>query len=68
MSSFDYVHSSLNTAWVHDLPPHVIASGLSVQDRDYVIYLADEREITDPTAGNPISGAIRHRCLLGGLR
>jgi hypothetical protein len=59
MSSFDFVHSSLNTAWVNDLPAHVIASGLSVQGRDYVIYLADGREITDPTAGKPINGTIR---------
>ena len=59
MSSFDYVHSSLNTAWVQDLPAHVIASGLSVKDRDYVIYLADEREVADPTAGKPIGGVIR---------
>jgi Family of unknown function (DUF6298) len=59
MSSFDYVHSSLNTAWVHDLPPHVIASGLSVLGQDYAIYLADEREVTDPNAGKAISGAIR---------
>jgi len=59
MSSFDFVHSSLNTAWVNDLPAHVIASGLSVQGRDYVIYLADGREVTDPTAGKPINGTIR---------
>jgi hypothetical protein len=59
MSSFDYVHSSLNTAWVQDLPPEVIASGLSVKDRDYVMYLADEREVTDPNAGKAISGAVR---------
>ena len=35
------------------------SSGLSVQDRDYVIYLADGREVTCPTAGNPINGVVR---------
>src|SRR5260370_29318460 len=59
MSSFDYVHSHLARDWVQELPAHVIASGLAVTDRDYVAYLADDREVTDPAAGQPISGTVK---------
>ena len=58
ISSFDYVHSTLNATWVHELPAHVIASGLSVSGHDYVAYLGDSRETTDSTAGKPINGRI----------
>ena len=59
MSSFDYVHSQLAPDWVRELPAHVIASGLAVTDRDYIAYLADDREVIDPAAGQPISGTVK---------
>jgi hypothetical protein len=59
MSSFDYVHSALTSDWVKDLPGNVTVSGLAVRGQDYVAYLADNREVTDPAAGQPISGAVR---------
>ncbi|MDQ2774412.1 MAG: DUF6298 domain-containing protein [Acidobacteriota bacterium] len=58
MSSFDYIHSLLAPDWVGHLPAHVISSGLSAAGRDYVGYLADSREVTDPTAGQPLSGTV----------
>ena len=58
MSSLDYVHSAPATDWVQGLPAHAVASGLSVTGRDYIVYLADDREVTDPTAGEPISGLV----------
>ena len=58
MSSFDYVHSTLATGWVQTLPAHVVASGLSVSDRDYVAYLSDAREVTDSTLGEALNGAV----------
>jgi hypothetical protein len=59
MSSFDYVHSVLAPDWVSQLPDHVVASGLKVTGRDYVAYLADSREVTDPRAGEPLSGTLK---------
>jgi hypothetical protein len=59
MSSFDYVHSVLAPDWVSQLPDHVVASGLAVPGRDYVAYLADSREVTDPDAGEPLRGTVR---------
>jgi hypothetical protein len=58
MTSFDYVHSTLAPGWVQNLPAHVVASGLSATDRDYVAYLADAREVTDPTLGEAINGGV----------
>jgi hypothetical protein len=58
MSSFDCVHSAPASDWVQGLPAHVVASGLSVTGRDYVAYLADDREVTDPTAGEFLTGSV----------
>lgn len=54
--SFDFVHSKPDRDWVSSLPQHLLVSGLSSQDNDYIAYLADDRELTDPTAGEAISG------------
>ena len=58
MSSFDYIHSK-QTDWVGGLPSHVIASGLSTTGGDYAAYLADSREVTDPAAGESLSGTVK---------
>lgn len=58
MDSFDYVHSKLETAWITAMPEHLIASGLSASGEDFVAYLADAREVNDPTAGEPIAGKV----------
>lgn len=58
MSSFDYIHAKPNTEWVKNFPGHLVASGLAVPGRDYAVYLADNREVTDPTAGQPIEGDV----------
>ncbi len=39
-------------------PPHTCASIFAVEKEDYCIYLADERELDDPGAGQTINGAI----------
>ena len=33
-----------------------MSAGLAVHGQDYVAYLADAREVTNPAAGKPISG------------
>jgi hypothetical protein len=59
MSSFDYVYSVLATEWVKQLPANVTISGLAVEGKDYVAYLADNREVGDAAAGQPISGTVK---------
>jgi len=39
-------------------PAHTVESVLAVEGEDYGVYLADERELTEPRAGEPIEGAI----------
>ncbi len=59
MSSFDYIHAALAPDWVQQLPANVTLSSLAVTDRDYVAYLADNREVTDPSAESAISGTVK---------
>jgi hypothetical protein len=56
--TFDFVHSKLDIDWISGYPQHLVASGLTSSGRDFVGYLADDREVTDSTAGEPISGAV----------
>ena len=56
MASFDFVHSKPDLSWIKDYPANLAASGLSASGRDYVAYLADSREVNEPTAGKTIEG------------
>jgi hypothetical protein len=58
MASFDYVHSKLENDWIEAYPQHLVASGLSAAGKDFVAYLADSREVSDSSAGEPIAGEI----------
>lgn len=58
MSSFDLVGSTLDPGWITEHPKNLLLSGRSASGRDYIAYLADFREVTDPTAGREISGKI----------
>ena len=59
ISSFDYIHADNSNGWLGDLPDHVTAATLEARGNDYVAYLADDREITDPTAGEPLRGTVK---------
>jgi hypothetical protein len=37
----------------------VTLSSLAVTDRDYIAYLADNREVTDPAAGSVVQGTVK---------
>lgn len=56
--SFDFIHAKLDRSWLSDYPAQLIASGMSVSGGDYVAYLADLRELTDPDAGKAIDGSV----------
>jgi hypothetical protein len=58
MAGFDYVHSKPTPDWIKAKPEKLAASILAAGDRDYAAYLADSREVTDTTAGQPISGKV----------
>jgi hypothetical protein len=58
MDSFDYVHSKLGSDWVAAYPAHLVLSGLTSSEHDYVAYLGDARELSDPGAGEPIEGSV----------
>ncbi len=58
MRSFDFVHSKPSLAWVKSYPNALVASSLVWEDRDFVLYLGDSREVTDPAAGHPIAGSV----------
>ncbi len=59
MASFDYIKAKLNVEWIQQRPEHLVVSGLAVPGRDYAVYLADSREVTDNGLGQLISGQIR---------
>jgi hypothetical protein len=56
--SLDIVSARPGTAWIIRKPEHLIVSGLAVEGKEYVAYLADDREVTDPEAGKPIEGSL----------
>jgi len=43
---------------LEEQPPHTVESVLAVEGEDYCIYLADERELTEPGAGEPVQGPV----------
>lgn len=58
MDSFDFIHAKLLPNFVTGAPQHVVWSALGEEGQDYVAYLADAREVTDPAVGNPIAGSV----------
>ena len=58
MAGFDFIHAKPELDWIRSKPEHLTASALVVPNRDYAVYLADSREVTDPSLGQPISGKI----------
>jgi len=56
--SFDFVHAKPLPSWVSELPDPVIATGLAVEGKDYIAYLADARELSDPALGKPIADKV----------
>ncbi len=58
IAASDFIHSKPDTTWIANSPANLVVSGLSISGRDYVAYLADAREVTDPAAGETISGSV----------
>jgi hypothetical protein len=45
--------------WLKEKPDHLLEIAFATPGKDYNIYLADERELTDSDGGKPIQGTIR---------
>jgi hypothetical protein len=62
LSSFihttDFVHATPIRGFCSGLPQGALASTLANAGREYVIYLADRRELEEPGAGEPIHGDV----------
>jgi hypothetical protein len=58
ISSFDFIHASPAQDWILSTPEPVVSAGLAIRGKDYVAYLADQREVTESSAGSPVSGTI----------
>jgi hypothetical protein len=57
MSSFDYLHSKLDRDWIRAIPDHLTSSAMS-NGREFAAYLADSREVIDPSYGSALAGAV----------
>ena len=58
MQSFDFIKAKPGVAWLRGAPRPVLVTTLAVDGEDYLAYLADARELTEPDAGSPISGTL----------
>jgi hypothetical protein len=65
IAGFDFVHARPDLDWIQSKPEQVVASALVVQNTDYALYLADSREVTDTSAGQPIKGTIAFKLPAG---
>jgi hypothetical protein len=58
MGTIDFVHARIAAKLLVQKPEHVVEATLSLPGGNFVAYLADSREVTDPTSGQPISGSL----------
>jgi len=56
--SVDLVRARPLAGLLQEQPAHTVESVLAVEGEDYCLYLADERELDEPGAGEPIQGDV----------
>ena len=56
--SFDFIHAKPAPGWISTQPAPLVTAALAKPGEDYIAYLADGRELTDPAAGQRIAGPI----------
>jgi hypothetical protein len=59
MNTVDIVKGKPIANWLKEKPDHLLEAVFATPGKDYSIYLADERELTDKDAGTPIHGKVR---------
>jgi uncharacterized protein DUF6298/cellulase (glycosyl hydrolase family 5) len=57
--SFDFIRSQPLMNWLQNKPTAIVESVLGIPGEDYVVYLADAREVTDLKAGTPIQASVK---------
>jgi len=57
--SFDFVRSHPLTNWLQNKPVGTVESVLAIEGEEYLVYLADAREVTDPAANAPIHAVVK---------
>ena len=45
--------------WLQNKPAGTVESVLGIEGDEYIVYLADAREVTDPAANSPIQAALK---------
>jgi len=66
--SFDFIRAKPLQGWIRSQPAFVVESVLGIPGEEYVIYLADAREVGDPEAGKPIQMNLRMPLPAGSYR
>jgi hypothetical protein len=66
--SFDFIHAKPAPGWISTQPAPLVTAALAKPGEDYIAYLADGRELTDPAAGRPIMGPINFDLPVGTYR
>lgn len=58
IQSFDVIQSRPLPDWIENMPEHLVGATLAIADAEYLAYVADAREVTDPRAGQPLGGTV----------
>lgn len=58
IDTIDYTHAKPDSTWISSVPAHLVVSGLNADNKDFIAYLADGREVTDPSAEHAIAGSV----------
>jgi len=58
IDTIDFPHAKPDSAWISSAPADLMVSGLSAENKDFIAYLADGREVTDPSAGDMMTGSV----------
>src|SRR5262245_11749543 len=66
--SFDFVRARPLANWLQNRPPGTLESALGIEGEEYVVYLADARELTDRSANAPIEAKLKLPLPAGGYR
>lgn len=56
--SYDFIHARPGPDWIEAKPGPLVVGALALTGKDYVAYLADARELSDPSAGEAVSGPV----------
>ncbi len=68
MHERDLVRTKMADKWLERMPPDVVSAALEFGGDEWVAYLADAREVTDPAAGQPIAGEVAFHLPPGNYR